>query len=281
MKRKFWLLAIVGAVLLSVAPVLADDGFYVIGGGGKVGTPINSLPCIISLPGMYYLNGNLTYAPTSGNAITVSANDVTLDLMGFCLTGPGKTSGTNYGISINVGINNMEIRNGSVKSFGGSGIYAANNAGIRVIGLRVSDNGAYGVRMVGNDHVVIGCLLLNNGSTGASVASGIIKGNHVVSNGAFGLSASQGSTISGNLCRFNSSIGILASAGSTVVDNTVMNSGGTGINTSDGCTVTRNTSRGNSGVGIATGDNCLIINNTTQGLTNGSTGCIVLENVSY
>ncbi len=135
MKLKLWLLAWVAAVLLSAGPVLADDGFYVIAGGGKAGTPINSVPATISSPGMYYLNGYLTSTPTNQNGITINASDVTLDLMGFTLTGPGKTSGSsNSGIQINSSTN-VEIRNGSVINFGYNGIGGSGTA-IRVIGLR-------------------------------------------------------------------------------------------------------------------------------------------------
>jgi hypothetical protein len=53
MKRAILFLALVAAVLLSAAPVLADDGFYVIAGGGKAGTQINSVPYPISSSGLY------------------------------------------------------------------------------------------------------------------------------------------------------------------------------------------------------------------------------------
>jgi hypothetical protein len=46
-------------------------------------TPISSVPFTITTPGSYYLTTNL-YSP-SGNGITVSANDVTIDLNGFAL----------------------------------------------------------------------------------------------------------------------------------------------------------------------------------------------------
>ena len=59
MKRKFWFLMLVGAVLLNGSPVLADGDFYVVAGGGGVGTKITSLPYTIDKPGFYYLGGNL------------------------------------------------------------------------------------------------------------------------------------------------------------------------------------------------------------------------------
>jgi hypothetical protein len=91
MKRKIWLLALVGAVLLSAGPAWAQDEFYVIAGGG-VGTRITSLPYTITSPGFYYLTSNLSYSGSS-NGITVNSNDVTLDLMGFSISGPGSGAG--------------------------------------------------------------------------------------------------------------------------------------------------------------------------------------------
>jgi hypothetical protein len=43
-------------------------------------TPIASLPYTISSAGNYYLTQNLTYSGAAGNAITVSASNVTIDL---------------------------------------------------------------------------------------------------------------------------------------------------------------------------------------------------------
>lgn len=37
MQRKYWLLFLVFAVLLNTGSAMADDGFYVIGGGGQAG----------------------------------------------------------------------------------------------------------------------------------------------------------------------------------------------------------------------------------------------------
>jgi parallel beta-helix repeat protein len=284
MKRKLWLLALLGAVLCATS-VMADDGFFVIAGGGKAGTQINSVPYTITSPGLYCLAQNLSYSATTGYAIAVAASDVTLDLMGFCLTGPGKASGANHGININNAIDNVEIRNGTVKAFGGHGILNGinpNDVGVRVIGLRASGNGGAGIALQGYNHLVMGCSLLNNGDHGALIGQGMLKGNHAYNNGKRGVSiiSGEGSTVSGNVCRDNVQMGIYAAAGSTVVDNTVRGNGEEGIGTGEGCTVMRNTSRGNTKGGIVTGPNCLISNNTTQGLTSGP-GSISVSNVVY
>ena len=49
-------------------------------------------------PRFLFLAGNLTYSSTNGNAITINADDVTLDLMGNSLSGPGAATGTVEGI---------------------------------------------------------------------------------------------------------------------------------------------------------------------------------------
>ena len=172
MKKKLLLLVIVSTILLSAGLVLAQDGFYVIAGSGKAGTQINSVPYIITSPGLYCLAQNLTYSPTSGNAITVNSSDVTLDLMGYCLTGPGNSSGSNEGIRIQNGSSNVEVRNGSIKSFGDTGIYAETCTGVRVIVVRVRDTGATGIWLSGNDHVVAGCSVMNAGAFGIAANSG-------------------------------------------------------------------------------------------------------------
>jgi parallel beta-helix repeat protein len=218
------------------APVIADDGFYVIAGGGKAGTQINSVPYIITSPGLYCLAKNLSYSATTGYAIAVAASDVTLDLMGFCLTGPGKASGPHHGIKINEDINNVEIRNGTIKAFGSHGILNSINShdvGIRVIELRASGNGGAGLGVNGYNHLVAGCSLLNNGDHGALIGQGMLKGNHAYNNGSRGVSIvlGEGSTVSGNVCRDNGQMGIYAAAGSTVADNTVRGNGEEGIGT--------------------------------------------------
>src|SRR5262245_53371403 len=70
-------------------------------------TPISSLPFTISAPGSYVVTSNLTSA---GAGITISANDVTVDLNGFNLTaGPGGN-----GVRVSGARTNICVRNGSV-----------------------------------------------------------------------------------------------------------------------------------------------------------------------
>ena len=111
MARKRWLIALVSLYLLSPAAALADGDIYV---SGPYGTKITSLPYTISAPGSYYLGGNLTYAGDS-HGITVNADNVTLDLMGFTLAYTG--TGTTYSGIYMQGRKNVEIRNGTVRGW--------------------------------------------------------------------------------------------------------------------------------------------------------------------
>lgn len=72
---------------------------------------INSLPYTISSSGKYMLNNSITnYSGTNG--ITISSNDVLLDLGGKILDG----NGTNYGIRINT-YSNITITNGTISEW--------------------------------------------------------------------------------------------------------------------------------------------------------------------
>ena len=57
-------------------------------------TPIGSLPFTISAPGSYYLTKNLEFTATTGDAITIAADRVTLDLKGFTLSSTASVTGT-------------------------------------------------------------------------------------------------------------------------------------------------------------------------------------------
>ncbi len=273
MKRVAGLIVLL-VVGLTVVPAAAD--FYVIAGSGNAGTRINSVPYTITSPGLYRLGRNLTYSSTTGNAITVAASNVTLDLMGFCLTGPGKLSGSeNAGIIINNGCSNVEIRNGSIQAFGYSGIYTSGSCpGTRAIGLRVSDMGSGGMILAGNNHLIMGCEVMRNGF-GISVGwAALIKGNQVFSNTSHGIGADK-ATVTGNIAYLNGD-GISVSD-SLVADNSAYNNTNRGISCGNNCTIARNTSLDNAAEGIYAGSFCTITNNTTKGLTYGG-GCTLQNN---
>ena len=176
--------AMVCVALMVANPVAADDGFYVVGMGGGVGTKITSVPYTISTPGFYYLAKDLTLT-TSGSAITVEANDVTIDLMGFTLNYTGSTMPV--GVYMN-GRNNVEVRNGTVTNFE-NGISEGSDDGMnhRVINIRAHNNKNPGIALKGSGHLVKGCNSSHNGGMGILVVGGTVANCVANSNGMSGI----------------------------------------------------------------------------------------------
>lgn len=78
---------------------------------GRVGGSTEAIA--ISQPGSYYLLGNLTVA--SGDAITIAASDVTLDLCGFTIATTANPRG-GTAVLVASGLTNTTIRNGFIRS---------------------------------------------------------------------------------------------------------------------------------------------------------------------
>jgi hypothetical protein len=96
--------------------------------------PLSSLPFVIRESGSYYVTSDLTLDVPDQNGIEVDANDVTVDLMGYSLIGPG--SGHGDGIHM-AGRINVEIRNGTVRNWGGNGIYEDGGNVHTIVGVPV------------------------------------------------------------------------------------------------------------------------------------------------
>lgn len=138
----------------------------------------------ITAPGSYVLINDIT---ASGTVLQINAPDVTLDLNGFTISQDGGRRAD--GIFLGANARNVEIRNGTVRGFGRHGIFALSPAvGLRVINMRSVENGFFGLNIESPNALVQGCTLSDNGSLGASVRSGsLVVDNVITSNGAFGL----------------------------------------------------------------------------------------------
>lgn len=256
--------------------------------------PISSVPYIISASGSYYLAGDLQLSDPNAKAITVEANDVTIDLMGYSLVGPGPDSGRTYGIYMKW-CSNVEIRNGTVREFRLAGIEEMDTAagrGHRVINVRVASCGRDGIYLRGKNHLVKDCTIIGNGTEGMYVGSGstvidngcylnssdgigavsgcTVIGNTCYENGGRGINVGSACSITGNTCYNNGSHGIYATD-STVSGNTCCNNGEAGIYAFDGCMVTGNIASHNNEsnaewwAGIRLNDDCLVKGNTATG----------------
>jgi parallel beta-helix repeat protein len=231
-----------------------------------IGTEIKFLPYTISSSGFYYITQDLT-SPTGTHGITITADNVTLDLMGFSLVGPG---GTEYyhGVYMN-NLSNVEIRNGTVMNFSGHGIHEVSfdGKGHRIINVRAVSNGWCGIELRGESSLVKDCTVLLNGSNGIVVKLGsTVTGNTVSRNGSYGITANR-STITGNTVYLNVSTGIVAAgSGSKVTGNTANDNGVHGIYAGS-ATITGNTATNNSSRGIALNGHSLVDQNTAYNNT--------------
>lgn len=204
-------------------------------------TPISSLPYTITTQGSYVLTGNLV-ASGSTAGITISADNVTLDLNGFALVGGG--SGSVAGINVPSGQKNILIRNGTVRGWTNGGINAANANNSVIEGLRLSNNTAtntfsnVAAVSVGSGSTVKNCVVAHNTNcNGISVENAclvtgcIVRANtvgigirtgdscYVVGNisdsNTTGISVGSGNRLDGNSCTSNVNSGLLVPSGET------------------------------------------------------------------
>jgi len=248
MKKVIYYLTVVCLMLLVGASTL------------EAATEITSLPYTITAQGSYIINQNLK---ANWHGIKVQANNVTIDLNGYSISGNNASGG--YGVYMN-GCSNVEIRNGTIRNFGSRGIYEEGSSGNshRVINVRVMNNKGSGISLNGNNHMLKDCTISNNGGYGIYAYSGsTVSGNTSYNNGSYGISAGFGCTVSGNTSYSNGGDGISASAGSTLSGNTAYNNGNYGIAASVGSTVTGNTAYANGNDGIYAAPGCTVKNNTS------------------
>jgi hypothetical protein len=126
----------------------------VVAGAGVAGagpcTPITSVPTVITTQGVHCLTQNLTTGITSGNAITVGVNNVTVDLNGFTLAHTG--SADVNGIAA-TGRHNVTVTNGTIRGFR-RGVNILTSEGTVIEGVRADQNELSGFVVGGNGNIV-------------------------------------------------------------------------------------------------------------------------------
>jgi hypothetical protein len=149
-------------------------------------TPVTSLPATLSTQGIYCLTGNVATAQTSGHAIEITANNVTLDLNGWKVGGQAAGTGTTA-VGIYSTAANVTIRNGIVRGFF-TGM-RLEGRGATVQGITADQNTAAGIVVTGAGSIVQGNQVVDTGGTTA-----------VANNNATGIAANgSGSVVQNNL----------------------------------------------------------------------------------
>jgi parallel beta-helix repeat protein len=236
---------------------------------------ISNAGYVITQSGSYVLTANLT-ATAGQNGITVNANDVSIDLNGFTLTGSGTDSG--FGIYQGNSYRNLTVSNGKAVNWRGGSRYGIDATGTGTIlsGIQVSanSNGIYtgdggtvqdctarsntpGIGIFTED----GCTVQRCTASGNSSDGGILVGTGStvqdcasVSNTGRGYTVSSGSTVQNCSAYGNTGEGIYALYGLTIINCAVSYNTGDGIYAAAGCTIQSCAAQFNTGDGIQISD---------------------------
>jgi hypothetical protein len=256
----------------------------------------------ITSAGSYYLTKNIAFG---GNGIVITADDVTIDLNGFSLLGPG--TGTGSGVAVSGAHRNINIVNGTIRGFGAHGISAAAATSMTVERVTVANNGACpnaGI-LLGNKALVVDCVAIGNCNGIVVGADSVVtKCNGHTNNGTGIISSGAGSVIESCSASNNTVYGIAVTTDSRVNNCSADSNGSRGITAGDGCSISNcvATSNGTYGIysesdgivsactarkqsfGIRVGNNatitgCIANQNTSDGIQTVS-GCLVLNNVT-
>jgi hypothetical protein len=287
--------------------------------GGVTPGDAAGFPVSISQPGAYRLTGSLTVPDANTTAIQlVNASDVTIDLGGFEIRGPGTcvgntsaclVSGTGAGVHAGGG-HNVTVRNGVVRGVGGIGLRLhyggrvedVTSIGNAAYGIACSDycvvekstarlNGLEGIFVMGRS-IVRDSVAISNLQSGIRAEIGLVEHNVAEANAGYGIVAAAYCRIHANAARGNTLDGIWANTSAVIDGNTVNDNSRMGIVAGAGSTVTGNSVYSNTGFGLKLGsgsgygNNVLNANNAntetqidnTTGATYFSLGVNVCQN---
>lgn len=209
-------------------------------------TPISSLPFNITNSGSYYVTTNLT-GLYGQDGIVVGADDVSIDLGGFTLTGISSGSAVHADGVIR---NGLRVWHGNLRGWS-SGVNAAiaQRSACADLTVAVSSNGIY----LGNYSTVRQCRVQNqNGNLGIATGDHSVVAECVAAGdpgSGIGIAGGSDSVIE-NCSATGNGIGISAGSGSIIRSCTAQNNG-SGISTGNECAVRDSNASGNTATGIS------------------------------
>jgi parallel beta-helix repeat protein len=251
----------------------------------------------IAAAGSYYLTGNIT-GESGKNGIRVDADNVSIDLNGFTMTGLGPVDSQNA-IMVSASLKQITIQNGALRNWQ-SGIAASASTELRFERLLVS-GGHTGIA-AGPGSIVKDCMVTDATLFGFTCGSGSIIGDSVArdsagggfsagdnvrlvncaatttTNGPFGfpgIAAGQSSVLSGCVARGFRGTGISLGNYGVISDCVAVANGmvtaNSGMVTGEGTVMERCTAIANSSSGIVVGagstvQSCTVRSNTVHGL---------------
>jgi len=257
---------------------------YDIAAGNQLELLLCEIPETLDWPCSVKLAGTLKSSVTNQNGITVNSDNVTIDMAGHALIGPG--TGETTGIYQDLGLRNLHVYNGKLVNWGGNtpgaaGIHTGINCQLE--NIQASTNGYYGIHAYLNS-TISGCAADYNGNAGFMVYNCVVidcTANHNKNDGISGSDNiisdcmtdhnqheginSYFSAISGCVANNNKNNGINGQTASVISDCTVNYNGYIGISAGDNSTVSGCTATYNEDYNISAGSSCHISGNTCSG----------------
>lgn len=245
----------------------ADNYALLAGGNNQYDLLLSQVPETIDVPANVKLTGSLTAAP-GVNGITVTSDNVNIDLGGHTLTGSGFSSGI---VTTSPERRAISIANGTIRGFAnGVVLDASSTTSVR----NVTVTGVEGRGIVANFVATVeNCQVTGVGAQGIFVSNGSVVRNNVVSRAgttaaavnADGIFVGSDTLVEGNNVNFSGGDNIQTGSGSIVRNNTVWSAVGRGINAGDANLIENNSVRANASDGIAVSSFCRVARNNTNG----------------
>jgi parallel beta-helix repeat protein len=231
----------------------------------------SDLPLSITSPGSYYLAENIL---AGGDGISIEADDVTIDLMGFSLRG-----GTGSAISACCSITQATVKNGTISGWEGHGVDLAAFNNCTVADVRAQENGITGIRL-GPGGLVVNSTVRENGSSGIQVTGGVVRGSTAIANVRQGINLGSGSVASDCAASWNGEAGINSGNRCVITRCSADSNTGAGIVASSwtsvaGCTTTFNGQQGIRGLVGLRIEGCVVVENSGDGIQIGGESYVI------
>lgn len=240
---------------------------------GRIAIRAADIPLNITESGSYYLAESVSFSGQE-SGISIFASDVTLDLNGFTLTGPGKNAVGGNAVTLVNGISGVRILNGTIRDWASGGIvWVSSEARFPVISdVRVEEIGGVGIS-AGFGATIEDSIVLGTNGDGISAGDGaIVRRCRVENSGDTNLRNSflvgSRSVIEGCVAKNNAGRGFSANFDSRYTDCTALANGADGFfldGIIGGVHYVRCSSKGNVGSGFVLSARGVLIESLAHG----------------
>lgn len=243
--------------------------------GNHLNLLLCEIPETLDWPCSATLAGTLTMAASTNHGITVTTNNITVDLAGHALVGPGAAGA---GIYQRSGLRNLTVRNGTLSGWNGAdgGGVITDGTGSLLENLLVSgnergiaahkdtvirncvaqENSSYGI-WAEEGAVISDCTVSSNGNVGLSVLGGVIQRCTARYNGNDGIEMSYHGTLSDCFASYNIDNGFNITRGTLMNCKSYAN-GNAGFNLHTESMASHCQAQGNDEHGFALSGSCLL-----------------------